>query len=235
MGAYMGKTGAGALTAFDVKTGAEKWSWKGDAPAYTSPIIVELAGTRQVVTQSERNIISVAADNGELLWRIPFTTAYDQNIVTPVLYRDTLIFSGLNNGVMAVKPLKRGAQWVTETVWQNKDVAMYMNSPVISGDLLFGFSHRNKGQFFCLDPASGTTRWTSNGRQADNAAIVAAGQLVFFLTTDAELIAMRRNAKGFEPLRKYTVAESPTWAHPVITDGGMLIKDATTLAFWVLP
>ena len=85
------------------------------------------------------------------------------------------------------------------------------------------------------DPASGAARWTSNGRQADNAAIVAAGQLVFFLTTDAELIAIRRDARGFEPLRKYTVAESPTWAHPVITNGGMLIKDAAALALWSLP
>ena len=40
---------------------------------------------------------------GELLWRIPFTTEYEQNIVTPVLYRGTLIFSGIGNGVIGVK------------------------------------------------------------------------------------------------------------------------------------
>jgi hypothetical protein len=233
--AHVGKTGSGALTAFDAATGAEKWSWKGDGPAYASPLVVELAGVRQVVTQSERNIVGVAESSGELLWRIPFTTAYDQNIVTPVLYRDMLIFSGLNNGVMAVKVLKRGTRFVTETVWQNKDVAMYMNSPVISGDLMFGFSHRNKGQFFCLDPVTGATRWTGEGRQGDNAAIVAAGNVLFLLTTDAELIAARRSAKGFEPLRKYTVAESPTWAHPVLLGHGILIKDASTLALWNLP
>ena len=230
--AHVGTNGRGALTAFDAQTGAEKWSWKGDGPAYASAIVAELGGTRQVVTQSQHNIVGVRAATGELLWRIPFSTPYEQNIVTPVLYRETLIFSGLDNGVMGVKVLKRGSEWVTETVWQNKDVGMYMNSPVVSGDLLFGLSYLKRGQFFCLDPRNGATLWTSEGRQADNAAIVDAGSVLFFLTNDAELIVARKSRKGFEPLRKYSVADSPTWAHPVILNSGVLIKDATTLALW---
>lgn len=230
--AHVGTNGRGALTAFDAQTGAEKWSWKGDGPAYASSIVAELGGTRQVVTQSQHNIVGVSAATGELLWRIPFSTPYEQNIVTPVLYRETLILSGLDNGVRGVKVLKRGSEWVTETVWQNKDVGMYMNSPVVSGDLLFGLSYLKRGQFFCLDPRNGATLWTSEGRQADNAAIVDAGSVLFFLTNNAELIVARKSAKGFEPLRKYSVADSPTWAHPVILNSGVLIKDATTLALW---
>jgi outer membrane protein assembly factor BamB len=230
--AHVGTKGKGALTAFDAQTGAEKWSWKGDGPAYTSPIVVDLAGTRQVITQSQSNIIGVAEANGQLLWRIPFTTAYDQNIVTPVLYHDTLIFSGLGNSTMGVKAIRRGAEWTTETVWQNKDTAMYMNSPVLSGDLLFGMAARNKGQFFCLDPRNGATLWTSEGRQADNAAIVDAGPVLLIVTTNGELIVARKSAKAFEVVRKYTVADSPVWAHPAIIGNGILIKDSTMLALW---
>ena len=230
--AHVGTGGHGALTAFDAETGSERWSWKGDGPAYASPIVVELGGTRQVVTQSQHNIVGVSVATGELLWRIPFNTAYDQNIVTPVLYRDTLIFSGLDNGVMAVRVLKRGSEWSTETLWQNKDVSMYMSSPVVSGDLLFGLSHHKRGQFFCLDPRNGTTLWTSEGREATNAAIVDAGTVLLLLTDNAELIVVKKSGKGFEPLRKYSVADSPTWAHPVVLSGGILIKDTTTLALW---
>jgi outer membrane protein assembly factor BamB len=230
--AHVGTNGHGALTAFDTETGTEKWCWKGDGPAYASPIVVELGGTRQIVTQSQHNIIGVSEATGELLWHIPFNTAYEQNIVTPVLYHDTLIFSGFDNGVMAVRLLKRGSQWSTETVWRNTDVSMYMNSPVVNGDLLFGLSHRKRGQFFCLDPRNGATLWTSEGRQADNAAIVDAGTVLLLLTDNAELIVVKKSREGFEPLRKYSVADSPTWAHPVILNGGILIKDATTLALW---
>ncbi|MGA2739616.1 MAG: PQQ-binding-like beta-propeller repeat protein [Bryobacteraceae bacterium] len=230
--AYVGGNTQGALTAFDAASGTEKWSWKGDGPAYASPIVVEIAGTRQVVTQSRNKIIGVSAATGALLWQIPFKTAYEQNIVTPALYRDTLIFSGTGNPVTGVKVLKHGAEWTTETVWQNKDFSMYMSSPVVSGDLLFGFTERKRGQFFCLKPSDGAILWTSDGRQGDNAAIVAAGSVWLILTSDANLIVARQSGKAFEPLRKYSVADSPTWAHPVVLGHGILIKDATNLALW---
>ena len=229
---HVGGNTQGALTAFDAATGAEKWSWKGDGPAYASPIVVDLAGTRQVVTQSRNNIVGVAAATGDLLWKIPYTTQYTQNIVTPAVYRDTLIFSGIGNPVIGVKVLKHGSEWTTETVWQNKDFSMYMSSPVVGGDLLFGFTERKRGQFFCLKAGDGATLWTSEGRQADNAAIVAASSVLLILTPDANLIVARQSAKAFELLRKYSVADSPTWAHPVVLGRGILIKDATNLALW---
>ena len=232
--AHVGGHDSGALTAFDAESGEVKWSWAGDGPGYASPIIVEIDGVRQVVTQTQQNIVGVSEANGELLWQIPFATAYVQNIVTPVLFKETLILSGLDKGTMAIRLIRHGKKWTTEQVWRNEQVAMYMNSPVLSGHLLFGLSHKRKGQYFCIDARTGETVWTSNGRDGENAAIVAAGEIVLALTNDAELIVMNRTAKGFEPLKKYTMADSPTWAHPVLVGKRVLIKDATTLALWSL-
>jgi len=229
---HVGGSSEGALTAFDPATGAVKWSWHGDGPAYASPIIVDLGGTRQVVTQSRNHIVSVSAASGDLLWQIPFRTEYEQNIVTPAVYHDTLIFGGTGDPTMGVKVLKRGSQWTTETIWQNKDVSMYMSSPVVSGDLVFGFTERRRGQFYCLRPTDGSVVWTSEGRQGDNAAIVAAGSVLLLLTPDASLTVARQTDKAFTPVRKYTVADSPTWAHPVVMGRGILIKDDKTLALW---
>jgi outer membrane protein assembly factor BamB len=222
--AHVGGTKLGALTAFDAATGVVKWAWNGDSPAYSSPIVVEMAGVRQVVTQSHSNIVGVAVDSGKLLWKIPFTTAYDQNIVTPVLYKDTLIFSGIDKGVFAVRN--------TQVVWKNKDASMYMSSPVVSGDLLFGFSHLKKGQFFCLDARTGATLWTGPPRGGDNAAMLASSATLYALLPDGQLVIARPTAKGLNEIRRYEVAESPTWAHPVVLGDGVLIKDLKTIARW---
>lgn len=229
---HVGGHDSGALMAFDTETGAEKWSWKNDGPGYASPIVVELAGIRQVVTQSQQNIIGVNETNGELLWQIPFTTEYAQNIVTPVLYKETLIFSGLDKGTFAVKLTKSDGKVKPETIWTNKEVPMYMNSPVLNGDYLFGMSHKKKGQFFCIDAKTGATVWTSNGREGDNAAILNSGSLLFLLDDAADLTIANADAKKYEVLKKYTVAQSATWAHPAIIGKRILIKDFSNLTLW---
>jgi len=228
--AHVGGSDSGALTAFDSATGQVKWSWNGDGPGYASPILAQIGGSGQIVTQTQKSIAGFAVQSGELLWQIPFETEYVQNIVTPVLYHDTLILSGIDKGTMAVRPIKRSGKWDTERVWYNPDVSMYMSSPVVTGDYVFGFSHKRKGQFFCMDARTGKTLWTDKGRDGDNAAIVGAGQYLLLLTDGAELIVARNDAKQFDVVRRYTVAESPTWAHPVIVGSRMLIKDASTLA-----
>jgi len=222
----------GALTAFDVRTGEEKWRWTGDGPAYASLIVADLAGTRQVVTETEKNLVSVAAATGQLLWQIPFTTDYVQNIPTPLLYRDLVIFSGLAKGIFAVRPAVNDGKWSSQNAWRNDGVALYMSSPVLAGDLIFGFSHYKKGEFFCIDARTGVTQWTSPPRQGDNVAVLVSGGNLILLRDEGELVIAKASGKAFEPLRRYTVAESPTWAHPLVMQNGVVIKDKTALAFW---
>jgi hypothetical protein len=88
---HVGGHDQGALTAFDSTTGAVRWAWAGDGPAYASPIIVDLAGTRQVITVSQKNIVSVALSDGALLWQRAWVSRAT-NAIAPILYGDTLIF-----------------------------------------------------------------------------------------------------------------------------------------------
>jgi outer membrane protein assembly factor BamB len=109
---------------------------------------------------------------------------------------------------------------------------MYMSSSVELSGLLFGMTHRNRGQFFCVDAKTGKTLWTTRGREGDNAAVIAAGGLLMTTTTEGELIVFRPNAQSFDVVKRYTVAESPIWAHPVPAGAVILIKDATSLSAW---
>jgi outer membrane protein assembly factor BamB len=229
---HAGGSANGALMALDAVRGDVKWSWKGDGPAYASPVIAEFGKTRQVITQSQRRVIGLSLADGRLLWEIPFTTAYEQNIITPVVVNDLLVYGGLSKPTTAVRIEQQGAKWVTPQVWENADVPMYMSSPVESDGYLFGLTNRNRGQFFCVDARTGKTMWTTKGREAENAALVTAGQLVMAVTTEGELIVARNSAKEFDVVKRYTVAESPVWAHPAPIGTGIVIKDEETLTYW---
>jgi outer membrane protein assembly factor BamB len=230
--AHVGGHDDGRLAAFDAATGEERWSWKDDGPGYASPLVATLAGVRQVVTQTQTGVVGLSAEKGELLWRIPFTTAYDQNSVTPLISGDVVFYSGLDKGVTAVRVVKRGAAYAADPLWTNAQVANYMSTPVLEGGVLYGLSHKQKGQLFALDAASGKTLWLSEGRVGDNAALVALGPALLALTTDAALIVARPDPKAYSVLRTYTVADTPTWAHPAPAPGGILVKDRESLALW---
>jgi outer membrane protein assembly factor BamB len=231
---HVGGHDDGALAAFDPQTGQVAWQWDGDGPAYTSPIMATLHGTRQLITQSQGECIGVSATDGSLLWRFPFETQHVMNIVTPVVAGELVIFSGFRKGTMAYRLEKGQDQWSAEQVWHNPDVSMFMNSPVVVGERVLGLSQEEKGQFFCLDASSGKTLWTSDGRMGENAALLTAGDTVLALTTGSELIVFKASADRFQPLARYKVADTPTWAHPVIRGRKILIRDASSLALWTM-
>ncbi|MBC7927308.1 MAG: PQQ-like beta-propeller repeat protein [Bryobacteraceae bacterium] len=226
--AHVGNDKKGALTAFDAQSGRVRWQWSGDGPAYASPVFLKTSSGVQIVTFSSEKFVGVDARDGSLQWQLPFTSPYAQNSVTPIVMNDVILFSGLSNPLTAVRVSGKTVQ----KLWENREVGMYMSSPVLAGNLLHGLTNRNKGQFFSLDPKSGKTVWTGEGRQTENAMLISRGDTVFALTSESELIVMRASPKGLEPLRKYTVANSPTWAHPVVLGNRVLIKDRDSLALW---
>lgn len=111
---------------------------------------------------------------------------------------------------------------------------MYLCNPVVVDGTIFGLSHRASGQFFALDAATGKTLWLGPPRQATNTAIVKSGSILFLLNEDGQLIVARSSRTGFEPIRRYTVADSATWAQPAISGRRLFVKDTTTLTLWTV-
>ena len=231
---HVGGHNDGALIAFDVETGDIRWSVEGDGPAYGSPMVFELGGTRQVVTFTQAHLVGVAVATGELLWRRPYTTPNDTTSQTPILYGDTVIETGRTNGITAFRVVRRDDGWTTEDVWHTDEVSLHMTNGVVTDGVLFGLSHLNSGQYFGLDLETGQVLWRSDPRQAENAAIVRAGDTIFSLEDDAELVILRSSRTGFEPVKRYDVAMSETWAQPTISGSRLFVKDISALTLWSL-
>jgi outer membrane protein assembly factor BamB len=232
---HVGGHNQGALTAFDPPTGAVKWTWQGDGPGYGSPIIAEIGGTRQIVVFSQKNLVGVEASTGRLLWSVPFEARATTNAITPLVYRgQTVIVSGQGKPLTAYTIAKKGNDWTAELAWENPQLSLSFSNAVVVGDAVFSMSAMNSGQFFWADARTGKTLWTSSPRQGGNAAIVHAGNLLFVLKDDAELMVARSTPGGFEPLKTYTVADSATWPAPSFSGNRIFVRDISTLALWTI-
>ena len=223
---------SGKVTAFDAASGEVRWSWNGDGPAYGSPLLFNLSGTRQVVTFTQKYFVGVSAANGQLLWQRPFTTPSTTTSQTPILHKNMVIEMGRGNGVTAFVAAPRDGKWTTENIWHTDDVSMHMSDAVVINGVLYGLSHLNSGEYFALDLETGKVLWKSEPRQAAHAAIVRAGNTIFSLEDDSELVVLRHNRTRFEPISRYQVATTATWTQPVISGNRVFVRDVSTLTLW---
>jgi outer membrane protein assembly factor BamB len=231
--AHVGGHDDGALEAYALDTGKRQWSWDHDDPGYASPIIAKLAGTEQLITQSQGACLAVTPDSGKLLWKTPFTTEYEQNAVTPLAHQGLVILGGYNQPTRAVRITRDGAAWSLKDVWANANIPMYLSSPVASGDAFFGMTHKNSGQLFCADVRTGKVHWTGKPRLGQNAALLVTGDALLVLTSQARLLVVKLAADSYQELASYKVADTPTWAHPAVVEGNkILIKDRNNLTLW---
>ena len=219
----------GPLTAFDTRSGVVKWT-VGSGGFFASPILVTLEQTQQVVSVTQDFVIGVSPD-GRILWRFPFDGK--NGSTTPVLNNDTVIVNSPDR-VIAFRPRLRDGAWIVETMWETKDVSTYLSTPVVLDGVLYGLSTKTRGQFYAIDAKTGQVLWLGTPREADNTAVAKAGQLLFLLNDDAELIVARANRKAFDPIARYVVADSATWAQPAISGDRIFIKDVGSLTLWTV-
>jgi len=228
--AHVGGRGKGAIIAFDLASGEEKWKWGGEGPEYASPALLTVEGTKQIVTLTAKSVVGIAAADGKLLWRIPFAPkrrAY--NAATPIVAGQTVIYTGAGRGTTAVKIEKQKDGFAAKELWSNAELAVQYNTPVLKSGLLFGLS--NRGKLFCIDAKDGKTAWTDATRRGRGfAAIVDAGPVILALPNNSELIVFKPIAKQFVQLAQIKVAESATYAHPVIAGNRIFVKDQDSLA-----
>lgn len=230
--AHVGGYQNGALTSFDAATGKPRWQWNGDGPGSGSPIIATFGGVRQVIAQTQKLLVGLNASTGALLWQMPFMTDFDQNAFTPVVFQDLLINGGTDHPLTAFRLKLVDGKWIGATVWSNPQTPMFMSSPVLIGETIYGLTERSRGQFVAIDAASGKTLWNTQGREGENASMLGSPSWLLASTTDGTLVVARANPQKYEEVRRYPIAPSAVWAHPAITGRSIIVKDADKVICW---
>jgi outer membrane protein assembly factor BamB len=196
-----------------------------------APATVTIDGVPQVVSVTQAGVIGVSPGNGRILWEYPWTGGRSGGIM-PIPHGDSLVVSATSAGIVSIAPRRRGDVWTVSKAWDTTAAEMYISHPVIVGDVLYVFSRRANGQLFALDVRDGRVLWLGEPRFATNVAFAKAGDLLFVLKDEADLIVARASPSGFTPLRNYHVADSATWAQPVISGRRLFIKDTTGVTLW---
>src|SRR5262245_22255976 len=224
----LGGESAGAIVALDLATGDEKWKWDGDGTAYSSPILGNVAGSREIVARTSKNIVGLNVADGKLLWQTPFEEQGrgGYNSASPIVERDMLIDAGKGLGTRAANIERQGAALAAKEIWSSADTSVQYNTPVVKNGLVFGISDTNS--LFCINAATGQTAWSVSlprPRVAGYGSVVDAGPVLLVLNPSSQLLVFEPSDKEAKQIASYKVSENETFAYPVVSGNRIYIKD----------
>lgn len=201
---------------------------------YSSVIAIDVEGQRQYVQLTANTLLGVSAEDGSFLWR------YDRaanrmgiNCSTPI-YEDGLIFaaSAYGNGGGAVK-LDRKAEgdFDAREVYFTSNMQNHHGGMIVYDGCLYGANGGNGGGFLaCLDFQTGEVLWRD--RDAEKGSLAFADGRLYLRTEEGELILIEPNRERFVERGRFTQPSRtslPAWAHPVIANGRLYIRDQDLL------
>ena len=167
--AQLGGSDNGALVAYSLATGDEKWKCAGDSPGYASPVLMTVGGAQLIIAETERRLVAVTAADGKQVWETPYVVqGRGYNASTPIVDGATLYFAGSGRGTRAMQFEKTADGFAAKELWSNAEKSVQFNTPVLKDGLLYGLSQGN--EFFCLNAKDGKATWTAPAGKPGDAA-----------------------------------------------------------------
>jgi len=224
-----------AMAALDKKTGRVVWKSPsaGEPAGYASPIVAEYQGLRMILTMSQKSLIGVNADTGDLLWRFEhYTPRYVANCVTPI-YHDGHIFisGGYGKGSVLLEIRVDGQEAAVEPVWRTENLDNRHGGVVLRNGYVYGASHSNNtAKWVCLDWKTGQLIYAERG--VGQGALVFADGMLYTLSERRTVGLVEATPTGHVVVSQFKIpegGEGPTWAHPVVCGGRLYIRHADHL------
>ncbi len=217
----------GRVVALDKHTGDTVWTNTQikHSAAYCSPAVVTHDGVRQWIALTQRSVVGVDIQTGELLWSAPFVPRSPQNSLTPV-FHDGYVYVACGHssggGVMRIDPEARTAA----KVWHRRDLDDCHSGALLLDGRLYGCGCRQGGRsFYCVDFLTGKD--VKHDRTLGKVGITVADGMIYCLNHQGTMSLLAVTPDGFEIVSQFKLKRKPAnsyLAHPVVCGGRLYLR-----------
>ena len=226
---------SGRLAAYDLSTGAPRWSGPDGGDSYSSPHLLSIDGVAQVLLMSGHGAISVAPADGTVLWQYPWPS--DTRILQPALTSDGNVLmmalsAGGGTGFRRLAVAHGAGGWTIAERWTSLGLKPYYNDFVVHNGHAFGF---DGGILACVDLKDGTRKW-KGGRYGYGQLLLLADQdVLLVLSEEGELALVSATTDKFTEIARFPAIEGKTWNHPALVGNVLLVRNDQEMAAFRLP
>lgn len=220
-----------SVVAYNAKSGERVWGALGDAASYTSPMLVTLAGRRQILAVTARRVAGIAPEDGTVLWEYPWSNSIGINVAQPIVVNANRFFisAGYGKGAALVELTSAGGKLSAASVWEKASMKNKFNSSVLHEGYVYGL---DEGMLTCVDVQTGEQKWKARG-YGYGQVVLASGHLIV-TTEEGEIALVRATPTGHTELARFPALEGRTWNCPAIANGRLLVRNATQMACYKL-
>ena len=219
-----------SVVAYDHESGKRVWGALDDRPSYSSPMLVTLAGVRQILTLTATRLVGLSPETGKLLWERPWRTPNQAS--QPLVAGPDRVFIATGFGTdAAMLQLTAGADGhlTARELWRTNRMDNNFSSSVLHDGYIYGLD----GPILsCVDASTGESKW-KGGRYGAGQVILASGHLIV-LTEQGELALVRADPAAHQEITRFPAIEGKTWNHPAMSDGILLVRNTEEMAAFSL-
>ena len=226
--ACCGRT-SGFIAALDRRDGKEIWRVvpRHFVQAFSSPLVRRMAGREQMIVPTNSAVTSYDPKDGTALWTSNGPST--EFVATPVFCDKAGLLLCSSSWpariLVAIKPDGEGNVTKQKVVWQTKEGAPYVPSPIAVGEYFLTSSA--KEELYCYEAASGKIAWKQENVGLHHASPVSADGLVYFLNDDGVTHVVDAGPK-FKLVAKNELGEK-TYASPAICRGQIFLRSFSSL------
>lgn len=225
---------SGRLAAYELATGALRWTALAGLESYSSPHRLVIAGVPQVLLLSGAGASSVNPSDGDLLWEHSWSGFHSlQPAMTAdgdVIVASSGTMSG--NGLRRLAVTREASGWTVEERWTSRGLKPYFNDFVLHQGHAFGFDGRILAS---IDLETGDRNW-KGGRYGNGQLVLLRDQdLLLVLSDKGEMALVSATPDGFNELARNEALEGKTWNHPALVHDLLLVRNDQEMAAYRLP
>jgi len=219
------------VAALNKTTGETVWKTRSldDKTSYCSPVIAVHNGRRLLLTATDKYIVGVDADTGELLW------SHEQKVpwgihANTLVYKNGLVhyMAGDNKGGGALELSPDGSAVTLK--WTDTNLSALHHGAVEVGGYLYGTNNK-PSSLACLEMATGKLLWRTE-EIGEGATVSADGMLYIYEGPKKGVVSLvKAKPDGYERTGVFTVTEGTDnhWAHPTIANKRLYIRHGDAL------
>ena len=223
-----GGRGAG-MVKLDKMTGQTVWTAKelSDTAGYSSIIAADVQGVRTYMTFTASAGVGVRASDGKVMFRYPKAANQVANIATPIYSNNKVFFTsayGTGGGLLDLTA--QNGEVASKEVYFTQNMKNHHGGVVLVDGYLYGFSD---AILTCLEFATGNQMWRD--RSVGKGTVTYADGHLYIQGERNAFALAEATSSGYREKGRFDIPDKglPSWAHPVISDGRLYVRNQDTL------